>query len=262
MRRTNTISVPYIPWHDKQGAAGDGVKLAKQADVVPRRSLELTVSTTPTRTPELGQGLYSLADLRTFLALSGEPRDGEYALDWLTEVLNPVGHRTRRPDYSFGDLISLFVVRELKRKGVRTRDIRTAEAYLRHKWDTDRPFVSGEIKMDGRGIFVDDHLIAGQIEAAERGGQQVMREAIRERLASVGYDDGWAIYWTPATGVLVDPRVQFGEPVITGTRIPTEAVADMATWAEPAEIARQFGVRASKVQAALAFERERAALLN
>lgn len=220
------------------------------------------MTATLARKPELGKGLYSLADLRTFLALSGQRGDGEYALDWLTGVLNPVGHRARRPDYSFADLISLFVVRELKRKGVRTRDIRTAEAYLRDKWGTERPFVSGEIKTDGRGIFVDDDLIAGQIEAAERTGQQVLREAISERLDSVGYDDGWAIYWTPADGVLVDPRVQFGEPVVSGTRIPTQAISDMAVWANPGEIAKQFGVTATEVRGALSFERRREALLN
>jgi uncharacterized protein (DUF433 family) len=214
------------------------------------------------RGTELGQGLYGLGDLRAYLSLSGEEADGAYALDWLTDILNPVGHQRRRPDYSFGDLISLFVVRELKRKGVRTRDIRDAEVWLREKWQTDRPFLSGEIKTDGRGIFVDDDLIAGQIEAAERHGQQVMREAIKERLTSVHYDDGTAAYWTPMEFVLVDPRVQFGEPVVAGTRVPTATVSDMATYAAPADIAADLGISAEKARAALTFERRLNALRN
>ncbi len=222
------------------------------------------VSVCVERGSELGQGLYSFADLRVYLALSGDKDDAGHALDWLAHVLLPVAHHRRRPDYSFGDLISLFVVRELKKTGVRTRDIRQAERYLRVKWDTDRPFTSGEIQTDGRGIYVDDDLIAGQIESAERAGQQVMRELVRKRLTSVNYDDGTgrAAYWIPHQHVLVDPRVQFGEPVVSGSRIPTAAVADMAHYASPMEIQHQLNISGDKVEAALSFERRIASLRN
>jgi len=215
------------------------------------------------RGTELGQGLYSLASLRAYVAFSGEPKDGGYVLDWLTEVLNPVRHTRWRPDYSFGDLISLFVVRELKRKGVQRRHIREAEAYLRKKWKTDRPFVSEDIKTDGCGVFVDDELVAGgQIESAERHGQQVMREAIKERLTHVRYDEGSASAWTPAKHVVVDPRIQFGEPVIEGTRIPTETIQEMTSYANVDEIAGQFEITKQQAKAALTFEQRLSALRN
>jgi hypothetical protein len=177
---------------------------------------------------DLGMGVYGLGELRAFLALSGSTQDAKRALPWLTHVLNPVGHRPKRSDYSFSDLISLFVVRELRRKGVRPQTIRSAEEYLRVKWKTDRPFVSDEIQTDGQRILVDDEVIAGQIESADLHGQQVMRELVKDRLAHVHYHDGTAESWTPANGILVDPRVQFGEPVIAGTRLTTEAVAATA----------------------------------
>jgi uncharacterized protein (DUF433 family)/GNAT superfamily N-acetyltransferase len=215
------------------------------------------------RGTELGKGLFSLADLRIYMAFSGHREDGDRVLPWLTEILNPVHHQAKRPDYSFGDLVSLFVVRELKKKGVRTRVIRDAEEYLRKKWNTDRPFVSDEIKTDGCGIFVDDELVAGgQIESAERHGQQVMREAVRERLTHVKYDDGTASSWNPTRFVAVDPLVQFGEPVITGTRIPTSSIADMATFASVAQIASDMGVTAKQAKAALNFEQRLAAIQN
>jgi uncharacterized protein (DUF433 family) len=215
------------------------------------------------RGTDLGQGLYSLASLRAYLALSGEPKDGDYALDWLTDVLNPVGHNRWRPDYSFGDLISLFVVRELKRKGVKTGVIRDAECYLRKKWKTDRPFVSDEIKTDGCGVYVDDQLIAGgQIESADKHGQQVMREAVKEKLTHVRYVEGTATNWAPMSHVVVDPRVQFGEPVIEGTRIPTEAVLDMTGYASVPEIATELGITQGQAKAALKFEHRLSALQN
>lgn len=215
------------------------------------------------RGTDLGQGLFSLADLRAYIAFSGTPGDGDRTLRWLTNVLNPVNHHSRRPDYSFGDLISLFVVRELLRKGLKPKTIREAEDYLRRKWKTDRPFVTDELKTDGCGIYVDDELVAGgQIESADKHGQQVMREAVKERLSNVHYDAGSAASWNPARHILVDPRVQFGDPVVDGTRIPTELIADMATYAPVDRIASDMGITATQTKAALNFERHLAAILN
>jgi hypothetical protein len=176
---------------------------------------------------ELGQGLYSLGDLRVFVSYQAGEDAGRHTLEWLTGILNPVGHTPRRPDYSFSDLVSLFVVRELLRKGVRPRTIQKAERYLRRKLRTDRPFVNDMIATDGRHVLHDDE-IAGepeQIESADLEGQQVMVDPIREQLVSVHYSDGWASRWTPARRVVVDPAVQFGEPVIEGTRLRTTDLA-------------------------------------
>ncbi|HEX5307812.1 MAG TPA: hypothetical protein VFW38_01900 [Solirubrobacteraceae bacterium] len=209
---------------------------------------------------DLGRGLYGLRDLRAFLALSGLPQDAKQALPWLTHVLNPVAHRPKRYDYSFSDLISLFVVRELRKKGVELQTIRSAEQYLRVKWKTDRPFVSDQIQTDGRRVLVDDEVIAGQIEAADLHGQQVMRELIKDRLAHVHYQGGNAESWTPAKGILVDPRVQFGEPVIEGTRLTTEAVAATAKRMGLEATTSHLAVPLDAAKIALKFEEKLAAL--
>jgi uncharacterized protein (DUF433 family) len=208
---------------------------------------------------ELGSGVYGLGDLRAYLALSGRQEDASHALSWLTYTLNPVEHQPRNSDYSFSDLISLFVVRELLKKGVHAIDIRKAEDYLRRKWGTDRPYVSDRIQTDGRHVFVDDDLIPGQIESADEQGQQAMIAPIKDYLTRVHYHDGTAAYWTPAPHVLVDPRVQFGEPVVEGTRVPTEAVADVAAILGVRRAAKQLGIPHSAAKAAVTFEQK---LLN
>ncbi|MCW2989377.1 MAG: hypothetical protein JWM24_2315 [Solirubrobacterales bacterium] len=223
----------------------------------------MTAITGLERGSELGQGLFSLSNLRAYMAFSGAPQDANRVLPWLADVLNPVGHQAKHPDYSFGDLISLFVVRELKRKGLKTSTIREAEFYLRKKWNTDRPFVTDELKTDGCGIYVDDELVAGgQLESADKHGQQVMREAVKERLSSVHYDDGLATAWNPAQHIVVDPRIQFGDPVVSGTRIATELVADMAAYASVDKIATDMGISEEQAEAALNFERHLAGALN
>jgi uncharacterized protein (DUF433 family) len=208
----------------------------------------------PTR-QEVGGGVYELGDLRAYLALSGTRRDSDQALPWLRAILDPVRHTPRVADYSFSDLISLFVVRELLKKGVTPKTIRDAEGYLRLKWKTDRPFVTDEIQTDGRTVFVDDEVIAGQIESANQQGQQVMREVVSDRLAKVRYHEGTAESWSPAARVLVDPRVQFGEPVIVGTRVPTESVAAVADRQGPAAAASHLAIPLDDVHAAVRFEK-------
>jgi uncharacterized protein (DUF433 family) len=223
---------------------------------------------TPTDQPEstrgdIGQGLYSLSDLRAFLTLSGKPDDGQLAEHWLGYVLNPVRRQPRRPDHSFSDLISLFVVRELVRHGVAPRTIRDAERYLRERWNTDRPFVRDVIQTDGREVFVAGEQITGQIEqASRRRGQQVMHDVVKEFLHDVRYLDGEARLWTPAPLIAVDPDVRFGEPVLDGTRTPTSVVAEVAENRDRSTAEQRFRLDAAQVNAAVSFERRLAAARN
>ena len=222
---------------------------------------------------DLGRGVYGLRELRVFLAVSGAPSDGDRALVWLRTALNPVDHHARRADYSFSDLISLFVVRELLRRGVQPRAIRGAEDYLRRKWKTDRPFLSELIQTDGKRVFVDgepvpagedvdtDTMLPEQLEAADLRGQQVLREPIRQGLAYVQYDDGFAHAWSPAEGIRVDPRIQFGDPVIAGTRVPTEAVAALATRRGLEAAASDLAISVDAARTAVAFEKKLAGAL-
>ena len=211
----------------------------------------------------IGAGLYSLADLRGFVALSSErPEEGSHVLSWLERVLNPTAHRAKQPDYSFADLISLFVVRQLLREGVPPRNIRAAEKYLRQRWVLERPFIRCEtIQTDGKHVWVDREVIPGQIESADQHGQQALLEPIRASLKSVHFHDGSAAYWAPMSGVVVDPRIQFGEPVVRGTRIPTSAVAGVVRNLGKEEAMLRFGLGKSLIDSAVAFE-ERVAALN
>jgi uncharacterized protein (DUF433 family) len=210
----------------------------------------------------LGQGLYGLGQLEAFVALEGKAGDGRRVSYWLTEVLNPVEHQPYRPDYSFSDLISLMVVRKLRERGVRPIDIREAELYLRERLKTDRPFVSDRIKTDGCDVFLDKEQITGQLESANKRGQQAMLDAVKDQLETVSYLSGRAVLWTPGPSVEVDPEVQFGEPVVSGTRVPTSVVARVSQDLGVEHTARRFAIDTAAAKAAVAFERRLAAALN
>lgn len=217
----------------------------------------------PTRA-ELGLGIYSLEELRTYLAYYADDLAiGRLALTWLTEALNPVaGHVARRPDYAFADLISLFVVRELRRLGVQPARIREAEQHLQLVTGLERPFVHREVMTDGKEVWIPGDE-PDQVEAASGSrGQQASRVALQACLKTVQYTDNVAATWTPAEHVLVSPHVQFGEPVVHGTRVPTAAVADIAATTSAQRAAARLGIDQAKADAAIAFERHLAGLRN
>ena len=110
-------------------------------------------------------------------------------------------------------------------------------------------------------MFPKDEPIPGQLEAADLRGQQTMREMVKDRLTDVHYSDGTAAYWTPLEHVRLDPRVQFGEPVIIGTRVPTEAVAGVARQVGPEEAASWFDVSLPATTSAIQFEDRIASVL-
>jgi uncharacterized protein (DUF433 family) len=227
---------------------------------------------------DLGAGVYGLAELRRLLAISDaggpkgdlvetsgarrprEPRWGDAAY-WLRTALNPVAHSPWRADYSFTDLISLLVARELMRKGVALHTVRQAEAWMRADLGLDRPFIRDDIETDGAEVFYRKGKIAGQIEAASLGGQQALLEPIKDSLTAVSYSKGRASTWTPAPGVVVNPRVQFGSPTVEGTGIPTEAVAGVANTLGVDEAAQRFELDPLLVGRAIKFE-QRIASLN
>lgn len=230
----------------------------------------MTTATNPSESTRgnIGQGLYSLAELRTYVALQADAEAAQHVPRWLSDVLLPVARTPREPDHSFSDLISLFVVRELRRHGVAPATIREAEGHLREVWGTDRPFVFDVIQTDGRDIFADGAQVTGQIEAASRSsfskkrGQQVMLAVVKDLLRDVRYVDGRAGQWAPVQCVVLNPAVQFGEPVIEGTRVTTAAVAELAELRGVDIAADRLRVSAAQAQAALAFERRLAAARN
>lgn len=222
-----------------------------------------TLTTLPDR-GQLGQGIYSLADLRLYLAYDGAQDDGR-VLAWLGAALNPVAHKVRQPDYSFSDLVSLFVVRRLTAFGVRSAQIREAEARMRGVRGIDRPFVSEDIATDGVEVFFateGDQIESANLSTKRRTGQQASRTAIAPYLHQVRYQDGAATSWAPADHVRLDPTVQFGDPTVDGSRVPTAAVADMARHASVAEVAQRLGLDLEAAEAAVRFERRLAGLRN
>ncbi len=57
-----------------------------------------------------------------------------------------------------------------------------------------------------------------------------------------------------APGIVVDPNIRHGKPVIKGTRVPVELlIGKLADGMTPAEVAEEYGLADADVRAALAY---------
>jgi uncharacterized protein (DUF433 family) len=214
------------------------------------------------QTYHLGEGLYGLTELSRYVAYRHSKRaDVPRTARWLSGALNPVDHRRGRPDYSFHDLISLFVIRELVAAGVKLSAIRKAEGHLRERLRLPRPFASVRLKTDGVNVlYRASPEIRNQLTAADLAGQEVLVPTIEWALRDVVYEQHVAVRWRPEPHVQLDPEVQFGEPCVTGTRIPTTQIAALIDSDETtAKVARQYGLSVEAVEDAVRFEHELAA---
>jgi uncharacterized protein (DUF433 family) len=178
---------------------------------------------------------------------------------WLRVGLNEHAdrHVSRRGSViNFTDLIRLRMIVLLRSRGIPLPAIRRAEETARQLTHSPEPFVTEELWTSSTDIFL---RFRDTLVAASKGPQMVM-EFMEEYFTPVhhgltfGHSD-IAESWRPMTGVLIDPKVQFGAPCIEGTRIQTEAVWSLYQAGDSVEsLAEMYRVEHREIEAAIAWE--------
>jgi len=163
---------------------------------------------------------------------------------------------TRQRFITFLDLVSMRMVAVLRSRGIRLQEIRNTEVWLRREFGLERPFANRDVWTFGSNVFIqfEDHLIA-----ASRFGHIAM-QFIKDWLTKVELDmtfdvDDIASSWSPYQDVRLDPEIQFGEPCIDGTRIPTRAIWSKVKAGDTPEIvATLYEINITQVQHAIQWE--------
>jgi uncharacterized protein (DUF433 family) len=209
-------------------------------------------SGTVTRRRLLNAGIYDVAEVARLAKMDPEtvsllvtPRRGEPPL---LDLENP-------PFLTFHDLISAYVIHELRRRRVRLKDIREGARFLRRALGTERPFAHQRLATVGTGFFA-GLPDAGRWLDAGQGGQAAFDDVIQPLIRPIEYGrDSMASAWYPQTGISIDPRIQAGAPCVRGTRVPTSLIASLLEAEETqASIAEQFRLTKRQVMAAKDYE--------
>jgi len=163
---------------------------------------------------------------------------------------------------TFLDLVQLRVVQGFRTAGVPLQRIRVAAETAAAVFDTSHPLAFHRFRTDGRDIFAD---------AVEKGrdwglvnlsasGQKVFPEVVEQSLREISYatETGLAARWHvagPGGGIVVDPRIAFGEPVVEGVNVPTRIVWEQSRADnEPEALAAWFRIGVKQVRDALRYE--------
>ncbi len=157
--------------------------------------------------------------------------------------------------YSFHDLISLLVVRELTIRAVSLNTISDGIQTLKRQLQTEFPLAHRDLATVGRSFFAkstknDDWLDVG------RGGQPAFVGMVSAELRRIEYGpDLLAAIWRPADRIWLNPRVQAGASCIDRTRIPTSTIFQAVSKGDaPEDVAGDYDLDIADVSAALEFE--------
>jgi uncharacterized protein (DUF433 family) len=176
-------------------------------------------------------------------------------------VIHPDG---TGPSYlSFLNFVEAHVLTAIRREHhVHLQAVRRSLDYVRKHFEWERPLAEGKFETDGVDLFVER---LGSYVNVSREGQTEMRELLAARLKRIERNDlgePLRLYlMTRDTSsesdrhVVVDPRVQFGRPILIGTRVPTAVLADRFKAGDEVELlARDFDVLPSVVEDAIRCE--------
>lgn len=174
-----------------------------------------------------------------------------------------------RAEYiSFRNLVEVHVLAALTRKHlVKLPEVRKALRYLEREFVSRHPLAEEHMLIAGKDLFVEKY---GSLINVSHEGQIAMKEVLARHLARIDRDpSGAPIRLFPFTTsdrsdtdtpVTINPRIQFGRPCITGTRVPTEEIADRCKAGEKIEeLATDFGCSRDQVEAAIRYELRAAA---
>ena len=154
----------------------------------------------------------------------------------------------RHMTLTFEDLVSLRMVAIFRQYGHSLQRIREIEEFFPGANRRPTPFATRDIWVDHGDIFA---VLRTQLVSGIRGGQAAF-EFLRKNLdqVSLGFDDQRrANAWYPHRNVALRPTIQWGEPCVDGTRIPTRILWGMMNrGATAAEVASDYDLDERKVK--------------
>lgn len=173
---------------------------------------------------------------------------------------------------SFLNLVELHVLAAIRRKhAVPMPKVRRAIDYLRENTQDEsdklHPLISKQLQTDGLDLFIEQY---GRLVNISSAGQLAMRVIIEAALRRIERDRrGIPIKLYPFTRsnindapamVVIDPSLSAGRPVITGTGLATEIIAERYKAGETvAELAEDYDREEAEIEEAIRCELRAAA---
>jgi len=178
------------------------------------------------------------------------------------------------PTLTFWNLAEAHVLAGIRREhGVSLQSARKALDFVSRELKQPRPLIRQDFLTDGINLFVErleelageDPGVRSLVNASQRG-QLAARQLLEGALARVSRDPQglieriypWVKKLDEPWRVEIDPRRAFGRPVVAGTRVPADELAErFAAGDGVEEIAREFHIDRAVVEGVLQWEMAR-----
>lgn len=153
----------------------------------------------------------------------------------------------------FALLVESMVVGQLRQSGYSLQEIRRARTTLASLSGSDHPFAHQRMVTDcktKRLYWLDEDANLTDLHTR----QMAFIKILEPYLQRLEFDPttGLATRWLIGDGVIVDPRVGYGAPVIAGTRVSADLVAEMVERSGDAKVAAEwFGISEHQVDCAV-----------
>lgn len=170
--------------------------------------------------------------------------------------------------FSFLNLVELHVLAAIRRKhAVSMPKVRDAIKYLERHIGKAHPLISRELQTDGLDLFIEEY---GKLVNISQSGQHAMREILEAALQRIERDRaGIPIKLYPFTRsrienapamVVINPGLSAGRPVIAGTGVATEVIAERYKAGDSIKaLARDYERTAAEIEEAIRCELQAAA---
>lgn len=201
---------------------------------------------------DLGSGVYSFADAARIIARSAGRMSSRQLHYWAAQGLCGSQAVVGEEILNFQDLVSLEMVSRFRGQGVSLQAVRVAHRRLqaRHP-EHSHPLAASVFYTDGERLWAAD---AGEvIEIVGKVDQLAWRDIVGSFASEITLENGVATRWRPTQWVELNPRVQFGAPVVADTRVTVDTLVANLEVGTPEEVAEWYGLSAEQVRGAGAY---------
>lgn len=191
----------------------------------------------------VGTGIYTLPDVADILHLpAGKVRR------WMHEYWQLRFSSSAKSEFSYGTgrelvtnfltLIEFFTFYQLRQEGVSAQKIVKAHQILAKTFQTKYPFAKSNLLTDGKQILFSGEV--GEIIKADETLQITIKGAFEPFCKKVEFNEDHIVRRFYPMGkehsIVVDPRRQFGQPVIGDTNVLAETVYNLHRGGESVEM--------------------------
>ncbi len=170
------------------------------------------------------------------------------------------GLRGNEVALTFLDLVSLRLIAVFRAHGVTSKEIRVAHDALRGARGWSHPFAMEPIWISGLHIYIKQNDIPIAITKHWQAAFDFVDLFVGPVHNLAFGENSQPEAWEPQEGIMLDPKVSFGEPCIKGTRIGTQVLWALAAAGDsPERIAQAYDLSVGQVEAAIAWEDKLAA---